>query len=145
MPIAEYPFVRRTDESPPRPMLHLRISNPATRRHVDALGLIDTGADECALPARFAELLGHNLQAGKAQKIRTASGSTTAYSHRCTIDIFDTHALCEGREQVVHTLENTPIDFLPKLGPVLLGVRSFLSGFVLAIDYPRRVFSIRRP
>jgi len=35
---------------------------------IKVYGLIDTGADECAFPASFATLLGHNLQAGQVKK-----------------------------------------------------------------------------
>ena len=46
---------------------------------------------------------------------------------------------------VVYTINDTPIDFLPNLHLVLLGVKSFLSNFVLNIDYPRKMFSVKKP
>jgi predicted aspartyl protease len=49
--------------------------------------LIDTGADECAFPASFAPLLGHNLQAGQSKKISTGNGITMAYGHITRIEI----------------------------------------------------------
>ena len=42
-------------------------------------------------------------------------------------------------------LIDTPIDFMPNLPLVLLGVNKFLSHFVLNMDYPRQRFSIKRP
>ncbi len=42
-----------------------------------------------------------------------------------------------------HAIQDTPIDFMPNLHVVLLGVTSFLSKFVLNIDYPHKVFWIR--
>jgi predicted aspartyl protease len=146
MPISNFPFLKASDtDSTPRPWLLVRINNPDNGRFFYTIGLIDTGADECCLPATFAELLGHNLTAGTAKTINTGNGSTTAYGHTCTIDIFDTHLLLLGKEKVAHTIPQTIIDFMPNLHCVLLGVRTFLGGFVLTIDYPRQRFSIRKP
>jgi len=36
------------------------------------------------------------------------------------------------------------IDFMPNLYVPLLGVKSFLSNFILTIDYPRQIFSLRK-
>lgn len=97
------------------------------------LALIDTGADECALPASFAAMLGHNLQAGNAKKISTGNGITTAYGHTTRIRI-------EG-----FTTQDVLIDFMPNLNVPLLGVRSFLSNFVMTVDYPNKMFSLKLP
>jgi predicted aspartyl protease len=95
--------------------------------------LIDTGADECAFPASFALLLGHNLQAGQAKKISTGNGITIAYGHitRIAIEGFST--------------QDVSVDFMPNLNIPLLGVKSFLGNFVLTIDYPQKVFSLLLP
>lgn len=60
-----------------------------------------------------------------------------AYAHTTKFEIF--HPISQ---KLVYTIENTPIDFLPNLHVVLLGVNSFLSKFILKIDYPRRIFSL---
>jgi hypothetical protein len=146
MPITDFPFFRASDTDPtPRPWLLVRINNPDTGKFFYTVGLIDTGADECCLPATFAPLLGHNLTAGTAKTINTGNGSTTAYGHTCTIDIFDTRLLLSGKEKIAYTIPQTIIDFMPNLHCVLLGVRTFLSGFVLTIDYPRQWFSVHKP
>jgi predicted aspartyl protease len=106
--------------------------------------MVDTGADECCLPAAFAEFLGHNLVAGVAKTMNTGNGCTTAYGHTCTLDILDTRSLLSGEEKIVHAISHTVIDFMPNLHCVLLGVRTFLSSFRLVVDYPRQVFSIRQ-
>ena len=69
MPIRDYPFTCIGKGAPPRPMLPIEIINPATNQSVYTLGLIDTGADECALPADLAGVLGHTLLAGKIKEI----------------------------------------------------------------------------
>ena len=95
--------------------------------------LIDTGADECAFPASFAPLLGHNLQAGQLKKISTGNGITIAYSHT-------TRIIIEG-----FSTQDVLVDFMPNLNIPLLGVKSFLSNFILTVDYPNKQFSLTLP
>ena len=145
MPINEFPFIKASAHSRLRPMLHVRITNPHSGLFMDTIGLIDTGADQCALPAQFADFLGHSLEAGQAKKIGTGNGVTMAYSHTCRIEIFDTAAPQHGQGFVVHTIQDAPIDFMPNLSTVLLGVGNFLGRFTLTIDYPQKTFSICSP
>jgi len=144
MAILRCPFHVYSPGEPPRPMLPVRITNPATGLYLDAWALIDTGADDCALPAAAAARLGHRLTAGRRKRIGTGNGTTWAYTHTTCIEI---HSLpsASRRSTLAFTIPATPIDFLPRLDCILLGVNSFLSRFVLKIDYPKRCFSIRTP
>jgi predicted aspartyl protease len=132
MPVRNYPFSAPKGGSTARPYLPVTIINPATGQKIQVLALIDTGADECAIPAFFAPLLGHNLEAGTEKKINTVNGIATAYSHTAQIEI-------EG-----FTTQQELLDFLPNLSVPLLGVRSFLSNFILIIDYPNKTFSLQK-
>jgi len=49
------------------------------------------------------------------------------------------------KQQVVYTIENTLIDFMPNLHCALLGIETFLNNFIVTIDYPRQVFSVIKP
>ena len=145
MPIESFPLYRAYPADPrKRPWLFIRVKNPDTGQVFSTVGLVDTGADECCLPACYADFLGHNLTAGTAKKINTSNGITTAYCHRSSIEILDTTLLFQGRERTVYTIENTLVDFMPNLHCALLGVGNFLSQFILTIDYPRQVFSIHK-
>jgi len=53
----------------------MRITNPGTGMSLNAFGLIDTGADECALPASYVSLLGYNLQPQALRSSRSACGA----------------------------------------------------------------------
>lgn len=139
MPITNCPFIH-FGNGIYRAILLIRITNPHAQLSYDTYGIIDTGADECAIPAAFAPLLGHNLQAGQTKTISTGNGQTAAYSHTTRFDIF--HPVTK---QHLYTVNDTPIDFMPNLSIVLLGVNSFLSRFILTIDYPNKVFSIKYP
>jgi clan AA aspartic protease len=133
MPVRNYPFTIIRPGDIARPYLPITVKNPDTDRQIKVYALIDTGADECAFPASFASLLGHNLLAGQQRKISTGNGLTIAYSH-------STRIIIEG-----FTTKDVLIDFMPNLYIPLLGVRSFLSNFILTIDYPNRVFSLIIP
>lgn len=87
MPVRNYPFSVTRPGDVARPYLPITIINPETHKHVKVFALIDTGADECAFPASFAPLLGHNLQAGQQRKISTGNGITIAYSHTTRLEI----------------------------------------------------------
>lgn len=133
MSIRNYPFsiIRLGDIA--RPYLPVTIINPDSNKQIKVYALIDTGADECAFPASFAPLLGHNLLAGQPRKISTGNGVTIAYSHITRIII----------EEI--STQDVLIDFMPNLYFPLLGVRSFLVNFILTVDYPKKVFSLLLP
>jgi predicted aspartyl protease len=132
MPLSSVPFTKLSPDDFPRPWLPIVIINPHTHKQIKVLGLIDTGADECALPASYASILGHDLQSGKQREINTGNGKTVAYSHTITIK---TDSI---------TIENILIDFMPNLYVPLLGAKSFLSNFILTIDYPNLIFSLHK-
>jgi len=77
------------------------------------------------------------LNAGNSKKIGTGNGVTIAYSHTTTFQIFHPASF-----DLVYTLDNILIDYLPNLEVVLLGAENFLSQFVLTLDYPNKMFSL---
>lgn len=129
MLIENYPFIAARPGDIARPYLPITIINPENQKEINVFALIDTGADECALPASFAPPLGHNLQAGPQKRINTGNGMTIA-CHTVCIKAFN------------FSTENVLIDFMPNLHIPLLGVKSFLNNFTLKIDYPNKTFSI---
>lgn len=126
----DYPFLKFKLGDYPRPFLPITILNPHSGMHVDSYALVDTGADECAFPASFAEILGHNLASGKQKHIDTGNGSTMAYGHtsRIIIDEYDSGEIT--------------IDYLPNLDTPLLGVQSFLANFIVTLNYPEKIISL---
>ena len=130
MSLLNVPFIIFSPDDTPRPWLPITVINPHRNKKIKLYGLIDTGADECALPASYAVLLGHDLQAGYSKEINTGNGKTLAYSHTVRIEIPN------------FTIQDTLIDFMPNLNIPLMGVKSFLSNFILTIDYPGYKFSL---
>ena len=125
MPIRECPFTLCNGHIY-RPILPIRVVNPHSGKGYKTFGLIDTGADDCAIPAVYAPLVGHNLQEGQSKTISTGNGETIAYAHTTRFEIFHPET-----EELLYVINDTPIDFLPNLHVVLLGVNSFLSRFIL--------------
>lgn len=119
--------------------LPLKILNPHTNRFIKTLGLIDTGASECAIPAQLAVMLGHDLTKGTPNQISTGNGDASAYRHTSSIIIYHPQ---NPDTQIIYTLDNVLIDCMPNLPIVLLGVNGFLSNFILNIDYPQKMFSL---
>lgn len=132
MDIIDHPFQRLNPDDIPRPWLPIIIKNPHTGKEQPVYRLIDTGADECAVPAGYAPLLGHDLLKGRQKTINTRNGETIAYTHTLSFK-FDNIEI-----------NNVLIDFLPNLKTVLLGVESFLSNFVLTVDYKNSTFSLKK-
>jgi predicted aspartyl protease len=132
MNLLNIPFTKLSPDDISRPWLPVTIINSHTNKSVKVLGLIDTGADECALPASYAGLLGHNLLLGASKEINTGNGKTIAYSHTIKIEIAD------------FVSQDTLIDFMPNLYVPLLGTKSFLSNFILTINYPKLIFSLEK-
>jgi len=143
MPIVNFPFLRTSPNSIKRPMLIVRITNPSSGLSIDTAGIIDTGADACAVPAPYANILGYKLKDGTPKPVGTGNGLTTAYSHICRLDVYHTEWLQRGNSEVIYTTSEVEIDFMPNLPVVLLGVGDFLGQFFLGIDYPAQLFSVR--
>lgn len=138
MPIRNCPFRKIDSFSIPRPILPIRIINPENKKSIRTWGIIDTGADDCAIPADIAEILGHDLDKGKSKPIETACGNSIAFSHTTTIEVFHPE-----EKILVYKFENVLVDFMEGLPHVLLGTNNFLSNFILKIDYPNQIFSLR--
>jgi hypothetical protein len=133
MPIRNISFVHD------RPLLPIRVINPHTGNTQSLLGIVDTGADECCIPANYASLLGHNLHLGQPKDFNTGGGLATGYGHTTTIEIYD------YSNQLLFSINNVLIDYMPKLHVPLLGVKHFLDRFELNVHYPKKNFSIKWP
>ncbi len=144
MPIKDYPFTT-VASGQSVPMLWIRIINPHKNLAFETLAIIDTGADDCAFPAQVAFQLGHDLESVPPKEIRTASGKTYAYPHTSRIDILEMMPDGTRGTRVLYTVLDTTIDFTKRCPAFILGTKKFLSKFVLTIDYPRRIFSLRLP
>lgn len=137
MPIRNFPFLRFNPEEPARPWLPVKIINPKSKKAIITYGLVDTGADKCAIPDNFAESIGFKLTAGRKVTADCASGTAIGYLHTTNLEILDydkTNMLTKVREARIEYTEGLPC--------VVLGTLGFLDKFTLKIDYPNKTFSI---
>lgn len=137
MPVKNFPFRDIGGHGKPRPFLYVNYINPHTGISFPTWALIDTGADDCVLPAEFAELLGYNLKAGTLTNIISANGSSDAYRHTMRIEIPD-----QNTGDPLFSTQETKVTFINGLKQPLLGTDSFLCHFRLTINYPIEQFSL---
>ena len=132
MPPIVFPFRRLAPGRRANAFLSPRVTNPHTGLYTDAIGLVDTGAAECAIPEWLALRLGHDLTAGVCRTtVQTASGNTTAWAHTAGFEVVNAAG---ARVLAVPTVR---VRVLPDLPFVLLGVSGFLESYRLTMDYPK--------
>ena len=74
---------------------------------------VDTGSKFCIFQPQYASLLGFRLESGMMQRIRTATGSFTAYGHDVTIAAAD---LEWGAVVYFAEMESFPVNVLGRIG-----------------------------
>jgi hypothetical protein len=126
-------------------MVWIKVGNPAKNLAIIALAIIDTGADDCVFPAEAATVLGHDLERGTHKIIRTASGTTDIYRHTSVVEVLEMQPNGRWGNRILYTVHKTLIDFAVGCDCFLLGCKQFLSNFILEVNYPRQVFSLRYP
>lgn len=126
-------------------MLWIKVTNPSTGQAAIFKALVDTGAYSCVFPANVAPYLGHELKSVRPTTIQGVGSFAIAYPHTSRVKILEMLANYLPGNTVLYTIQDTPIDFVEGCSHFLLGVNNFLANFVLTVDYPRKVFSIRNP
>ncbi|MBF0381546.1 MAG: hypothetical protein HQL69_11040 [Magnetococcales bacterium] len=138
MPVRKVPLLLKSSDSPGQPYLNVVVTNPhAENRRLKVRALIDTGADFCALPVKYAAILGHTLENGAQQGINTGGGKAVTFYHQAKIIIPDHNY--NGSPFVTKELK---IGFLHGLHTPVMGTRGFLEYFKLVVDYQEGHFSL---
>ena len=158
---AEFPFSRLIDGKTYRPLLPITIINPENGLDDFAWAIIDTGADRSTVPEYIAKRLYHDIKNTKAQCdiVNTVGSCIRVYKHTFSIKI---HAMTLSGSNIVvgqpvidipkMLVDVVPVETENKSGEkvttgfnqVLLGVDDFLGNYILTIDYPRKMFSLRQ-
>ena len=153
MTTRKFKFIR-TDRDVSRPMLAVTISNPKNKQTLPTYALVDSGAGICALPTRYAKILGFKLKKLKRRKLGTGGGQTKAYIAVCNISIHDAENECVktatetgqavGKTEMFDTANEVTVAFLPKLQDALIGVKGVLDRYIVEIDYLNEEFSLSK-
>lgn len=147
MPIVDYPFQAQGKFSQPSPLLPILITNPHNGSQFRTWGLLDTGAIATVIPGFIARIIGHNVENVASFSGNGAGGQLTVYPHACSIDILsmDSNGKVNEENDIVIRIPPRNVGVINGLPGVLLGVNDFLKKYIVKIDYPRQVFSIRLP
>ena len=146
MPIVDYPFQAQGVFSEPSPILPILITNPHTGTNFRTWGLVDTGAAATVIPAYIARTIGHDVEVVAPAFGRGVGGQVNVYAHTFSIEILSMDGNGKVNENdIVITIPPCRIGVTSNVDRVLLGVHDFLKRYILKIDYPRQIFSIRHP
>jgi hypothetical protein len=117
-----------------RPYIHIGVVCPDTGKHLKAVAILDTGADETAFPYSFADILGFDLSKSRTFSSRTAGGNASSIEHSVILK-----AYADGHE--IEFPEDS-VRFMQDLHIPILGVRTFLKYFTVVFDYFEESFTI---
>jgi hypothetical protein len=143
MPILDYPFVDIFGL--PKPALPVVLENPANGFDHFTWALIDTGADYTVIPEFIAKNLYHNIRDKSVQTdiCLGISGPATAYYHTFRLNVLGADQKGNISEKTVIRISKRLFAVVPHLHTMVLGERDFLKKYVLIINYPKKIFSIR--
>ena len=145
MPIIDYPFVSL--DGSPKPAVPVILTNPANDFSYSTWALIDTGADSTAIPESIAKAVYHNIRHESVKRdVHWGIGGTAkVYYHTFRIDVLKSDKKGNVHEQTAIRMNKKAFSVIPGLHIMILGENDFLKKYVLTINYPRKIFSIRRP
>lgn len=146
MPIANYPFVQQGGK--PRATLPVILENPDNGSKYPTWALIDTGADGIVVPGFIATHLGHNIDHESVKKAGCAGvgGPAETFFHSFRMSVLKIGKNGNvSNNNVAIKIHRREFAVSKDLHVMLLGVSDFLVKYVLSIDYPRQIFSIKSP
>ena len=146
MPIVDYPFVDL--EGSPKPAIPVILTNPDNGFEYSTWALIDTGADATAIPEYIAKQVYHNVrhQSVKKDVHWGIGGTANVYYHTFRINVLksDKKGNVDSQQTAIR-INKRLFAVIPDLHIMVLGEDDFLKNYILTINYPRKIFSIRRP
>jgi hypothetical protein len=148
MPIFNYPFRIPPGYSVAKPVVPVIIVNPENGFDYSTWALIDTGADTTVIPEDIAKTLYHDVRNPRAKRDKTfgIGGEVDVYMHTFSIKIlFSDPAGKIDHNRVAIKIPKRTFAVVPNLHIVILGEQDFLKNYVLTINYPRQIFSIKKP
>lgn len=127
-----------------RPIIPVKIENPAIKFSIVRMALLDTGADHCVFPAYVAQGTGHTLKAAKVICKSTTGVAGVAVPTWC--HTFEISLLDKDRKTEIWKSNSLLIQCLEQdKAPILLGMGDFLNNFIITFDYTKREVTISSP
>lgn len=148
MPIANYPFVDINGTGVPKPALPVILTNPANGLSFGTWALIDTGADSTVIPEFIAKKLYHDIAHKSVQRDTClgVSGAVTTYFHTFRLKVLGLNrkgdVLC-NKTAIKRNKRQYAV--IRGLHLMVIGEDDFLKRYILTINYPKKMFSLRLP
>lgn len=107
--------------------------------------MVDTGADNSVIPGFLAEKLYHDVDHESVRRGRSTGigGQVDIYYHSFRICILGLDNRGTVTEDIAIKIHKREYAVVPELRVMLLGVSDFLTKYVLSINYPKKLFSVR--
>jgi len=123
------------------------LENPDNGQTLKTWALIDTGADSIVVPGFVAKILRHNVDHKSVKKVKCAGvgGSAETFYHTFRINVLSLSPSGVVSDKVAVKISKRELAVAPGLHVVLLGVNDFLGKYLLSIDYPKKMFSVKSP
>lgn len=145
MSVIDYPFFNI--DGKPKPALPVQLINPANGFEFSTWALIDTGADATVIPAYIANQLYHDITHKDVitDRFWGMGGTSMVYYHTFRLNIFKSNSdgivsnekAIKARKRL-YAVEKT-------LRTMVLGESDFLNRYIITIDYPKKILSLRKP
>jgi hypothetical protein len=146
MPIIDYPFVDILGS--PKPALPVVLINPDNGFDYFTWAIIDTGADTTVIPEFIAKSLYHDVKHHTVKRDMHwgIGGEVVAYYHTFRINVLglDPKGNVDNEKTAVK-ISRRPFAVIQNLHIMVLGENDFLKKYVLTINYPKKIFSVREP
>lgn len=146
MPITDYPFVDL--DGTPKPALPVMLINPANDLDCFTWALIDTGADTTVIPDFIAKKLYHNIshKSVKTDICCGVGGAVTIYYHTFRLKVLGLNKKKQVSLNKETIVRNKRLYAVVKgLHTMILGEDDFLNKYILTINYPKKIFSLKMP
>ncbi|MCD4830407.1 MAG: hypothetical protein K8R02_01205 [Anaerohalosphaeraceae bacterium] len=147
MPISNYPFRKDQISRTPSPLVPVILTNPENGFEFPTWGLIDTGADRTIVPGYIAKEVYHNLKGAEVECDfgSGVGGDVRFYMHTFTMQLLSYDKSNSVTTNPVIEIKKHQFAVCENINTLILGVDDFLKDYKLIIDYPKQVFSIKKP
>jgi hypothetical protein len=128
-------------------LFQIVLYNPHNNFDYKTWAIIDTGADTTVIPEYIAKSLYHDIRNPKVRRDTSfgIGGAVEVYMHTFSMEILYSDSAGKiDPNKVVIKIPPKKFPVVPDLHIVILGQNDFLKKYVLIVNYPRYIFSVKK-